>query len=330
MYVTNPQVADVDLAEQLSSRPVIMLMGPTGAGKTDLAVELVRHLPVDIISVDSVMVYRALDIGTGKPDKRALEQAPHRLIDVREPEQAYSAAEFRADALREIADIHNRARVPLLVGGTGLYFRALTRGLSLLPAADPSTRARLAERARAVGWGSLHADLATIDPTAAKRIHPNDPQRIQRALEVYELTGSTLTELQGADLPLSMPFPSVSLVIAPPDRDQLHAKIERRFDGMLAAGLVDEVARLRGCANLHRELPSMRAVGYRQIWEYLEDEVSFASMRERSLAATRQLARRQLTWLRAESVAVWLDPGGDPLEKALTLITNSIEIHMGD
>ncbi len=300
--------------------PLIMLMGPTGAGTTDLAIELAQHLPLDIISVDSAMVYRGMDIGTGKPEKTLLARAPHRLIDVREPEQAYSAAEFRADALREIAQIHRAARVPLLVGGTGLYFRALTRGLSPLPAADPPTRARLAARAEQVGWNEMHKRLSIIDPSAAERIHPNDPQRIQRALEVHELTGLTLTQLHDTDERSMTVYPTVSLVLSPADRSQLHGKIEARFDGMLKAGLVEEVECLRERENIHRDLPSMRAVGYRQVWEYLEDEADLPTMRERAVAATRQLARRQLTWLRAERAGVWLEPGGDALKKSLALI----------
>ena len=310
--------------------PVVMLMGPTGAGKTDLAMDLVAQLPVDIISVDSVMVYRHMDIGSGKPDATQLARAPHRLIDVREPSQPYSAAEFCDDARREIATIHAAGRVPLLVGGTGLYFRALTRGLSELPPADPQTRQRLAEQAQNIGWAAMHRRLRAIDPTAAERIHPNDPQRIQRALEVYELTGSTLTALVGAQPLTALTFPCVSFVLSPADRSTLHDRIAVRFQGMLDAGLVTEVESLRQRAGVERDLPSMRSVGYRQVWEYLEDEVDQVGMQARAIAATRQLARRQLTWLRAERDSVWLEPGPRALAQAAMAIERLSAARLAD
>ena len=288
-------------------------MGPTGVGKTDLAVALAELGRVDIVSVDSAMVYRGLDIGSGKPDAATLARAPHRLIDIREPEQAYSAAEFRVDALEAIESIHAADRIPLLVGGTGLYFRALKRGLSRLPRANPAIRRRLDEDMQRVGLAAMHDRLRQLDPESAGRIHPNDPQRIQRALEVYELTGSPMSALIAARNTDAMPYPSFEVVLAPAERGVLHWRIEQRFDQMLAAGLVDEVRDLRARPRVHKDLPAMRAVGYRQVWEHLDGEVDFEHMRARAVAATRQLARRQLTWLRAQKVATWLEPGAHTL-----------------
>ncbi len=278
-------------------------MGPTAAGKTDIAVELVRQLGCEIVSVDSALVYRGMDIGTAKPSPELAARAPHRLIDILDPAQSYSAARFRSDALREIADILAAGRIPLLVGGTGLYFRALERGLSHLPRADSALRARLGAEAAALGWPALHARLTTVDPDSAARIHPNDPQRIQRALEVYELSGSTMTELFKASGDQQFPYRAVKLVLAPAERSTLQARIARRFALMLRYGLVDEVARLRAREDLHPGLPSMRAVGYRQVWAYLDGACDYATMADRAVTATRQLAKRQLTWLRAEEGA---------------------------
>ena len=290
-----------------SRRAVVFLMGPTAAGKTDLAVALVERFPLDIISVDSAMVYREMDIGTGKPTAEVLAKAAHRLIDIRDPETPYSVAEFRQDAGHEIEKILSRPRTPLLVGGTGLYFRALRRGLAPLPPANPEIRARLGAEGDTEGWAGLHARLARVDPASATRIHPNDPQRIQRALEVFEITGQPMTQwferarVRGIDAVI------IPLIIAPKDRGELHRKISRRFDAMLEAGIIGEVEELRSRPGVHRELTSMRAVGYRQVWEYLETETDYDGMRAKAVAATRRLARRQLTWLRAETGIEWFD-----------------------
>ena len=302
---------------------VVFLMGPTGAGKTDLAIELVGRLPFQIISVDSAMVYRGMNIGTGKPSAEVLARAAHRLIDIREPAQIYSAAEFREDASREVSDIWKNGGIPLLVGGTGLYFRALSRGLSSLPGADPSIRSRLAGEAERRGWETLHRRLADVDPEAASRIHPNDPQRIQRALEVFEITGEPMTRQLGKGNANALIASVRALVISPFDRGELHQRIARRFDAMLEMGLVDEVEELRSCPDNHRDLASMRAVGYRQVWDYLSGESDYTDMRARSIAATRQLARRQLTWLRPEQKAVWFDSmSADLCDKSLNFLSD--------
>lgn len=286
--------------------PAILLMGPTASGKTDLAVSLVEHLPLEIVSVDSAMVYRGLDIGTAKPDAELLAWAPHRLIDILDPAESYSAARFRSDALIEMRDILARGKLPLLVGGTMLYFRALQHGLSDLPEADPAVRARLENEAAEGGWSAMHERLCRVDPEAGRRIHPNDPQRIQRALEVYELTGRRWTELcRGGGPPL--PFRPVKLAVAPADRADLHRRIAQRFAAMLEGGFIDEVENLRRRPDLDLSKPSMRAVGYRQIWEYLAGRTDYEEMQRRALAATRQLAKRQFTWLRAEKGVDWFD-----------------------
>jgi tRNA dimethylallyltransferase len=287
---------------------VVCLMGPTAAGKTDLAVALVERLPLEIVSVDSAMVYRGMDIGTAKPDAAILARAPHRLIDICDPADPYSAARFRADALREIADILARGRIPLLVGGTGLYFRALESGLSDLPAGDRAVRARLATEAALLGWAHLHRRLAAVDPAAAARIHRNDPQRIQRALEVWEITGRPISSLQAAPGE-PLPYGLVKLVRAPADRDGLRERIARRFDLMLAAGLEAEVQRLLDRGDLAPDLPSLRSVGYRQMVGHLLGEYDRATMVARAVQATAQYAKRQLTWLRGEANATWLPDG---------------------
>ena len=298
---------------------VLFLMGPTASGKTALAVELVRRLPFEIISVDSAQVYREMDIGTAKPDVETRRIAPHRLVDIRDPAEAYSAGQFRADALREIAAIQAAGHIPLLVGGTMLYFRALERGLAELPTADPALRARLAAERAEQGGAALHARLARLDPAAAVRIHPADSQRIQRALEVYELTGRPLTELCAVSRNESLPFRIVKWIVAPANRQVLHERIKQRFQLMLAQGFVAEVECLRRRGDLNPDAPSMRAVGYRQVWAYLDGRLDETAMVERGIIATRQYAKRQLTWLRAEAGAVWLD--GDEnrrLDQAIT------------
>jgi len=295
-------------------------MGPTASGKTDLAVALVERLPFEIISVDSALVYRGMDIGTAKPDAGVLARAPHRLIDILDPVEAYSAARFRADALREMADITAAGRIPLLVGGTGLYFRALRRGLSDLPPAAPEVRARLEQEAAERGWAALHQRLCQVDPVAAARIHPNDPQRLQRALEVYELTGRPLSEQQG-DRGEVLPYQVLALAVAPTDRELLHARIRDRFHAMLEQGLVGEVEGLLRRGDLGPDKPSIRCVGYRQVWSYLTGEVGYAAMVEQGVSATRQLAKRQFTWLRSEPDCHWFDSSDARLQdKVLKLL----------
>lgn len=278
----------------------IFLMGPTGTGKTDLAVAIRQQLPVEIISVDSALVYKNMDIGTAKPDSKTLKQAPHRLIDFLDPRQAYSAADFREDALHEMAEITASGRIPLLVGGTMLYFRALEHGLSELPSADPEIRARLLQEAAELGWAALHERLQQIDPDAAARIHPNDPQRLQRALEVYELTGQNLTTLQGNLRFEACPYQLLKLALVPENRAWLHERLEQRFDKMLDLGLVQEVEQLYARPELDSSLPAIRAVGYRQVWDYLDGKIDYNLMRNRAIVATRQLAKRQMTWLRSD------------------------------
>jgi tRNA dimethylallyltransferase len=270
------------------------------------------------------MVYRGMDIGTAKPGPEVLAAAPHRLIDIRDPADAYSAARFRADALREMADIAAKGRVPLLVGGTMLYFRALQQGLSALPEADPEVRARLEEDARHLGWEGLHRRLAEVDPEAARRIHPNDPQRIQRALEVYEVTGRPLSRLLAEDPARELlPYRPIKLVRAPRDRAVLHERIERRFRQMLDRGFEDEVRRLWARGDLRAEMPSMRCVGYRQMLKYLFGEYTFEEMVQRGIVATRQLAKRQYTWLRAEADCHWLLDDEQPALRARRLIATA-------
>lgn len=288
--------------------PVIFLMGPTCSGKTAAAIELVQRLPLEIVSVDSAMVYRGMDIGTAKPTPEVLRRAPHRLIDIRDARETYSAGEFRTDALAAIEAIHGAGRVPLLVGGTGLYFRALERGLAPLPPAHAATRSALQAEADRLGWAALHRRLAAIDPQAAARIHPNDPQRIQRALEVHALTGRSLTEwwaVHRSDLPYGV----WKFVMCPADREELRRRVEARFHQMLSEGFLEEVRRLHGRGDLGPDLPAMRVVGYRQAWAHLDGRCDRTGMTRAAVTATRRLAKRQLTWLRAEPGARWLDAG---------------------
>ena len=295
----------------------ILLMGPTGAGKTAAAVALAARVPLEIVSVDSAMVYRGLDIGTAKPGPELRARAPHHLIDLCDPLHRYSVAEFLHDAATTIAAIRARGRVPLLVGGTMLYFRALQSGLAALPPAAPGLRAALAARAASDGWPVLHAELARVDPASAARIGPRDAQRIQRALEVHALTGRPLSELQREDLRGASGDEYLKLVLAPADRAALNAGLERRFDAMLAQGFVAEVEALWRRGDLAADLPALRAVGYRQLWAHLAGNCNLATARDRAIAATRQLARRQLTWLRAEPAAEWFDAGAPGLEERL-------------
>ena len=292
------------------SKPLaIFLMGPTASGKSALAMELVQRLPCDIISVDSALVYRGMDIGTAKPTAAELAVAPHRLIDLLDPTQAYSAADFCRDALREMAAISAAGRIPLLVGGTMLYYKALLEGLSPLPEADPQIRSQIEAEAQDVGWAALHQQLLQLDPVAGARIHPNDPQRLSRALEVFRITGKTLTELtqqQGSELP----YRTLQYAIAPSDRAVLRQRIAERFDAMLAQGFEAEVRQLFDRGDLTPDLPSIRCVGYRQMWDYLAGVIDYEEMRYRGTVATNQLAKRQLTWLRGWSHPLtWLETG---------------------
>lgn len=284
----------------------IFLMGPTASGKTALAIALRQHLPVEIISVDSALIYRGMDIGTAKPNAEELSQAPHRLIDILDPSLPYSAADFRRDALNVMDEITAQGKIPLLVGGTMLYFKALLEGLSPLPSADPVVRAEIEQIAQLQGWTEIHRRLAEVDPVAAARIHPNDPQRLSRALEVYLISGQTLTEMTqtaGEELPYNV----FQFAIAPQDRKILHERIEQRFHQMLAAGFEEEVRALYKRGDLHVDLPSIRCVGYRQMWSYLEGEINYDEMVYRGICATRQLAKRQITWLRSWENVHWLD-----------------------
>ncbi|HET6806732.1 MAG TPA: tRNA (adenosine(37)-N6)-dimethylallyltransferase MiaA [Frateuria sp.] len=291
------------------ARPLaVFLMGPTASGKTALACALRARFALELVSVDSALVYRGLDIGAAKPDAATLAQHPHALLDLRDPSEPYSAAEFRIDALAAMARIHAQGRVPLLVGGTGLYFRSLQRGLSALPDAAPAIRSRLAGEAATLGWPALHARLAALDPAAAARIGPNDAQRLQRALEVIELTGRPLSEQQTGGIGERFPWRVLKLALLPADRGRLHARIARRFDAMLAAGFLDEVRALRARGDLEPDLPAMRAVGYRQAWEHLEGATDAGTFRDKGIFATRQLAKRQITWLRSELDAHVFDP----------------------
>ncbi|MFP4160467.1 MAG: tRNA (adenosine(37)-N6)-dimethylallyltransferase MiaA [Ectothiorhodospira sp.] len=293
--------------------PVVFLMGPTATGKTDLALRLVRELPCEIISVDSAMVYRGMDVGTSKPSPEILGAVPHHLVDILDPAQSYSAARFRDDALGLVEAIHARGRVPLLVGGTMLYFRALEFGLDPLPEADPDVRREIEALAARSGWAAVHRELARVDPASAARIHPNDPQRLQRALEVYRVTGRPLSAHHGESPRSRLPHRVLRLALMPGDRGPLRARIARRFEGMLEQGLVEEVRALWRRGDLSPALPALRAVGYRQVWSYLAGELDHDTMVTRGVTATRQLAKRQMTWLRRYPGLVPLDPEGlDP------------------
>jgi tRNA dimethylallyltransferase len=282
-------------------------MGPTGAGKTDIAIELTKYFPCDIISVDSAMIYRGMDIGTAKPSKKILAITPHQLIDICEPNETYSAAQFCHDAHQSIKNTIQNNRIPLLVGGTMLYFRALQQGLSQLPTADPATREKILNEAQLVGWNVLHDQLKKIDPIAGKRIHPNDPQRLQRALEIYELTGQTPSDLYNKKNHPIFPYPIINTVLAPSNREILRDRIATRFHQMLLQRFIEEASRLYQRGDLNLNMPSIRAVGYRQAWQYLNSELTYNEMVERSIIATRQLAKRQLTWLRTWPNCEWFD-----------------------
>ncbi len=301
----------------------IFLMGPTASGKTDLAIQLRQQLPVEVISVDSALIYRGMDIGTAKPSKAELALAPHRLIDICDPAESYSAANFRTDALREMQEISAQGKIPLLVGGTMLYYKALLEGLSPLPSADEKVRSEIEAKAALIGWGELHQELSKIDPISAQRINPNDSQRINRALEVFYLTGKTLTELT-AQKGEALPYDILQFAIAPEQREVLHLRIEQRFHKMIELDFQQEVEKLYRRPDLNENLPSIRCVGYRQMWEYLRGDYDHDEMVFRGICATRQLAKRQITWLRGWTSPIqWLDSlqPAQALEKVLTSVS---------
>jgi len=288
--------------------PAIFIMGPTASGKTDLALALFDRFPCELISVDSALVYRDMNIGTAKPSAEILAQYPHHLVDVIEPTDVFSAARFRDAALALMEQITARGRMPVLVGGTMLYYRALQHGLAELPDANQNIREEMEVEAQRIGWQEMHARLALIDPESAARIHPNDPQRIQRALEVYEITGRSLSDLyQQQKRDSHLPYNVTKIVVAPEDRAVLHERIAFRFKRMLNEGFIDEVVALRARGDLNLSLPSMRAVGYRQVWQHLDGDLSYDEMVEKGVVATRQLAKRQFTWLRSETNVTWFD-----------------------
>ena len=301
----------------------IFLMGPTASGKTDLAIQLRQQLPVEVISVDSALIYRGMDIGTAKPSKAELALAPHRLIDICDPSESYSAANFRTDALREMQEISAQGKIPLLVGGTMLYYKALLEGLSPLPSADEKVRSEIEAKAALIGWAGLHQELSKIDPISAQRINPNDSQRINRALEVFYLTGKTLTQLT-AQKGEALPYDILQFAIAPEQREVLHLRIEQRFHKMIELGFQQEVEKLYRRPDLNENLPSIRCVGYRQMWEYLRGDYDHDEMVFRGICATRQLAKRQITWLRGWTSPIqWLDSlqPAQALEKVLTSVS---------
>ncbi|NMM37042.1 MAG: tRNA (adenosine(37)-N6)-dimethylallyltransferase MiaA [Glaciimonas sp.] len=309
----------------------VALMGPTASGKTALALEIARWIPSEIISVDSALVYRGMDIGTAKPGAAELSAVPHHLIDIIDPTEAYSAAQFCKDVLRLSAEIRARGKLPLLVGGTMMYFKALMDGLDVLPAADPALRAQLELEAARIGTPAMHARLAQLDPTTAERLKPNDAQRIQRALEIIALTGQPMSQLLALRPKTELPFTLLQLALEPSDRSVLHQRIETRFDAMLQGGpghnLLDEVATLRARGDLHPGLPSIRCVGYRQVWEHLDGQYDLPTLREKGIIATRQLAKRQLTWLRAMPQRISLDClSANAIDQALLHINQHQEI----
>jgi tRNA dimethylallyltransferase len=308
------------------SKPVVCLMGPTASGKTEIALKLAEEFPLDLISVDSALVYRGMDIGTAKPDAATLQQVPHRLIDIRDPEEGYSAGEFVRDACREIDASNARGRIPLLVGGTMMYFRALTEGIADLPEADAKIRAAIDAEAEASGWPALHAQLAEVDRIAAARINPNDSQRIQRALEVYRVSGKSLSEWQAGTTSNNREDRFLKVAMVTESRSVLHDRIARRLQSMMQSGFVEEVETLMARPGLTASHASMRAVGYRQIWSYLEERGDLEDASQKALAATRQLAKRQLTWLRSEQQVTVVDPlETDALATISSLLRGQLE-----
>jgi tRNA dimethylallyltransferase len=322
------RAADMPVMTQPTPTPIACILGPTASGKTAAALALAARRPVEIISVDSALVYREMDIGTAKPTAEERARVRHHLIDIVDPADAYSAAEFRTDTLRLVGEISARGRVPLLVGGTMLYYKALTQGLNDLPTADPEIRAALDADALRDGWPALHARLAAVDAVTAARLAPNDSQRIQRALEVFMVTGQPMSALLAAPTrtdDAALPWRFVPVALEPSDRGVLHARIAARFDAMLAGGLVEEVERLRARGDLHPGLASMRCVGYRQVWEYLDGGDDFSTMRDKGVFATRQLCKRQLTWLRSMPERVVVDCcAPDATERVLQVVEGVI------
>ena len=306
--------------------PAILLMGPTASGKTGVAVDLVRELPCEIISVDSAQVYRHMDVGTAKPDAATLAAAPHQLIDIIEPDDSYSAARFRDDALTAMREITERGHIPLLVGGTMMYFKTLLEGLSELPPADPAIRMVIDTMAQESGWPSVHKELARVDPATAARLEPNDSQRVQRALEIYFVTNKPMSELLEKPKYVYFPYTPIKLALLPGDRAELHERIAARFETMLELGLIGELRKLRADYGLDLDMPSMRCVGYRQAWEYLDGKIGLSALREQGIAATRQLAKRQLTWLRGMKEVTEFDCLADDLsEQVLKYLQSSFE-----
>lgn len=312
------------MTNDVSRPPVIMLMGPTAVGKTDLAIELHERLGVELVSVDSALVYRGMDIGTAKPSAQELARAPHRLIDIRDPSEPYSGMAFRDDALVCIEEITARGRMPLLVGGTMLYFRLLTEGAADMPRADPDIRRALGELLERGGPRALHAELSKVDPESAARLHPNDPQRLMRALEVYRASGETMSAHWARQSAVTLPFTPHPIALLPSNRSLLHERIERRLDKMFAEGFVEEVKNLRARGDLSADLPSMKSVGYRQVWEGLDRGDDCPQMAFRALTATRQLAKRQITWLRRWPGALQLDPQETGAAQRLLKIVRNI------
>lgn len=304
--------------------PAIFIIGPTASGKTGLAIKLMEHFPIELISVDSALIYKDMDIGTAKPSPEELAKAPHRLISFLDPSKAYSAADFRRDALREMQEIREKGKIPVLVGGTMLYYRALENGLADLPIADPVIRKKLSDEAEEHGWGSLHQRLIQVDPEAGARIHPNDQQRIQRALEVYELTGKALTTHQKEAKEVALPYRLLKIALIP-EREWVRNLAAVRFDNMLEEGFLDEVKALYKREDLYLNLPSMRCVGFRQAWQYLDGELDYDEMKERAIIATRQLAKRQMTWMRSEPNITKFDAKNYQLDEVISSINEFLD-----
>lgn len=310
----------------MSLPPAIFIIGPTASGKTGLAMKLMAHFPIELISVDSALIYKDMDIGTAKPTADELEKAPHRLINFLDPSESYSAADFRKDALREMAEITAKGKIPVLVGGTMLYYRALENGLAVLPEADPKIRKKLSAEATKKGWDFLHQRLVELDPVAGKRIHPNDKQRIQRALEVYELSGKPLTELHKEAQLDALPYRLIKIALIP-EREWIRDLAEKRFEIMMEQGFLDEVKALYAREDLHADLPAIRCVGYRQAWQYLEGKLDADEMKERAVIATRQLAKRQMTWMRSEPNIIKFDAKNYSLDDVVDSIQIFLEAH---